>query len=175
MKTLPGLLLLALVGGGPTCGVGPQIPPPQHARFLYLAVLEGLYEEAVDPAVAKSIVEAPGPGHFVVKCPACEPVRFAFEVYAAKPRFRMGRLDEGALPAAIADGLKSPDRAQRLKALETLVDRFVERKLARTVMTESEKGAFRTWAAQARKLGTSVKPPDFGDYCPSCNGVNPKK
>jgi hypothetical protein len=173
MKALLLLLLVAPAGGGPACG-GARGPEGKHPRFVYLAVLEGLYEEAVEPATARAVLQTPSPGLFVGKCPLCQPARFAFEVYAAHPFLPGYSLADAPRPKD-HEGLKHADRPERMKALQAFVARCVERKLARTVMNDEEKAAFKTWAEQGRKLGMSIKGQSFGDSCPSCEGVNGKK
>jgi len=170
------LMILMLAGGGAGCAAGPQAAaPPKHARFVFLAILEGLYEQNVDAELARSVLQAPAPGLFVAKCPLCDPSRAAFQVYAANPRPGGYAYAEGELPTAVRDGLKSPERDARLKALQAFVEGCVERKLARTVMTDADRAAFKAWAAEGKKFGMSVKQARFGDSCPSCEGVNRKK
>lgn len=168
-------MVLLLIGGGPGCAPAPQTSPAKHVRFVFLAVLEGLYEQNVEPELARGVLQAPAPGLFVAKCPLCDPARAAFQVYAANPRPGGSAYAEGELPAAIRDGWKSPERGARLKALQAFVEGCVERKLARTTMSEADRAAFKAWAADGRKLGMSFKNAGFGDSCPSCEGVNGKK
>lgn len=171
MRTLS---LLAIVAVAPACTSAPPTALIRNpSRFVFLAVLEGLYEDGVDPRAAAALLRpGPGPGHFVDKCPLCEPVRFAFEVYAAHPGPRMFDFREEPLPDALRDGLKSPERPRRLAALRDLVDRHVARRLDRSALTDAERQAFRAWALDARKQGMTMKRDDFGDYCPSCDGGN---
>ena len=166
---ITGLLLVAL-GCSETARVEP--PPVRNPeRFLFLAVLEGLYEEGVDPALAAALIGPDRLGHFVDKCPLCEPVRFAFETYAAHPQPRMYAFQEVETPAALREGLASPDRRRRLTALRDLIDRYVARKVARSALTEKGLEGLRRWLARARQAGMSFKRGGFGDFCPSCDGA----
>jgi hypothetical protein len=161
----------------PACGSDAADAPREsdHARFVFLAVLEGLYEEHFPPALAKPLVAATETEWFVTKCPLCEPVRFAFEIYSARPGYRMGSLGAGETPTEIDAGFRSPDRAARHRALQALVERHVGRKLARSAMGEADRAAFKAWAEKGRKEGMDRKSEGFGDYCPACEGVNGKK
>jgi hypothetical protein len=172
MKTLPALLILCVApGGGPACGG----PSPGHERIVLTALLEGFYEDGFDTGLARTILAAPAPGYFVPKCPLCEPVRYAFQVYAAAPPPPTNGYRGDAVPAPILEGLRSAERGARLEAMKRLVDRYVGRKLDRSALTEAQRAEFGTWAQSGRKYGMSVKSAAFGDYCPSCEGVNRKK
>ena len=169
MTVLTAILLLA--GGGAGCNPGAKAAP-KHARLVFLAVLEGLHEQNVDVDLARGILQAPAPGVFVAKCPLCAPAQAAFQAYVTNAR---GGFADGELPAAVRDGWKSSDRDARMKALQAFVEGCVERKLARTVMSEADRAAFKAWAADGKKFGMSVKAERFGAFCPSCEGVNGKR
>lgn len=162
MKALPLLLVLA--------GCASPQPPPlgKPARFLFLAVLEALYEQKVDPERTRAL--ALQPGHFVIKCPICEPIRLAFRAYADHPRPMYG-MEERELPAEIRDGLAAPDRDRRLAALQELVDRAVARRLERSSIGDEDRATLKTWLHEARRTGMSYKSESFGPSCPSCDGA----
>lgn len=166
-------LLLTLVGcGEPPASSPPSLGPPE--RFLFFAVLEGLYAEGIDPATARALLSPAGPGHFVDKCPICGPVRSAFEAYASQPRPRLS-FKEADAPAGAKETLAGPDRTGRMEALRDLVDRSVARRIAATAAPEADRQALRTWLADGRKKGMAYKHDGFGDFCPSCDGAALKR
>src|SRR5215831_1345139 len=132
MKRL--LLFLLLIG----CSAPPAQPvgDAERSRFLFLAVLEGLWEDGPDPQLLKPLLDAPR-DHFVPKCPLCTPVAHAIRVYVENPDVPVYGARGNAFPRELADGLKNPDRAARLRALEGLVARYADRRFAR--MTPGER------------------------------------
>jgi hypothetical protein len=95
---------------------------------------------------------------FVPGCPLCTPALVAFETYAARgwlhlkgPRDTFGP----GLPADIVARLQSPERKERLAALEGLVTTWVARRLDLNRATAAEREQFRIWMEDGRKLGMS--------------------
>jgi hypothetical protein len=141
-----------------------------RTRFLVVAVFEGLLEDGADVALLAPLLKDPDK-YFVVKCPVCWPVIDGMKTYI-KLRENMSYPSEGSgFPEDLKAGLKSPDRAARLKAIEALVDRYVSRRFETTVMTAGEKEQIKSLLIMAKKYGTTIKPESFGSFCPSCNGA----
>ena len=158
------LLLMGLQGG-------PQAEAEKdRARFLTMAVLEGLWEDGAKPDLIQAIVKDPW-SVFVPKCPICMPVRHAFRILAAAPPPDMYDSRGPGLPAALEAQLRSVDIPTRKKGLMALVDRYVERRFERVKMSDEEKGRLRRLIEEGRKIGTGYMNPAPGDFCPSCEGA----
>ncbi len=149
-----------------------KLTQADQVRFVFFAVLEGLHEDGVERGVADAIVAAPDPGYFVVKCPICHPVRAAFASYVPATGPYMEKVRREGLPKETLEALKSKDRDTRLRGIAAAVDRWMQRRFDLVNMPESERQEMRRLLKEGMKLGMSVKPPDFGDYCPSCDGAN---
>src|SRR5215471_12151524 len=66
----------------------PRFDFPEMQHTVFLAVLEGLYRDAV-PVEAVDLVLAPDAtgefANFVLRCPICTPAREAFRTYRTRP------------------------------------------------------------------------------------------
>ena len=138
------------------------------AEFLRKAVVEGLKEDGADRVFVKECI-TDRRELFVMKCPICEPVRQGFAEYAkAVPTAGKG------IPKDIVDDLKNPARQTQLKALERLVDRYVSRHYDRLKMSAEDRQKMQAEMEARKKDGMKMKElgsPNFGDFCPSCNGA----
>ena len=56
-------------------------------KFVYFAVLEGLYEEGLSDAMVASILGEGMTDHFVYGCPVCIPAYQAILLYKDRPGF----------------------------------------------------------------------------------------
>jgi hypothetical protein len=139
-----------------------------RSRFLLMAVVEGLWEEGPDPALLKPLLDRPR-DHFVPKCPICTPVAHAIRIYIENPDVPVFGARGHDFPAALADGLRSPDRATRVKALEEIVARYVDRRLRGLGAGEREE--MRKYLGVGKQDGMALMEPDFGKACPSCSGA----
>jgi hypothetical protein len=160
-------LLLLLLSG---CSAPPAAPvgDAERSRFLLLAVLEGLWEDGPDPELLKPLLDAPR-DHFVPKCPICTPVAHAIRIYVENPDVPVYGARGNAFPRELAEGLRSPDRAKRVWALEGLVARFAARRLER--MTPAERSGMKEYLDVGKQDGTALMEPAFGKACPSCSGA----
>jgi len=141
-----------------------------QTRFVYFAVLEGLWEEGADRPALEALLKDPWKV-FVPKCPNCMPVLDAIKTYLKDvPAMVYSELGSG-FPEEIKTGLQSADRSVKLKALEAMVQRYVQRRFDRTVMTPGEKTQMINMLLMAKKYGMTIKEETFGDFCPSCNGA----
>jgi hypothetical protein len=169
------LILLALVSCSPS-------PPPEASRpdrkltrdgmteFLIGAIFEGLVEDWPDAALLQPILEKRAV-HFVPRCLICTRVFDGMSAYVHL-RSTTSSTHEVRFPKELSDGLMDPDRAVRLKAIDALVDRYVARHFERVDLTPGEKKSMKNGLMMDRKYGMTVKPEEFGDYCPSCSGAN---
>jgi hypothetical protein len=194
-----GAMLLALalgtssspVGGGANCQNPPvaQRAATDYELELFLAVLEGLYEDGVSNEAVDAITVRDSqhgyPANFVWSCPVCMPAYRAFMTYRARPHFDWikGSQDFGpGLGAAQVAALTTGEFAARQQALMTLVGRWVERRMTRLRLTPEENAAWKLEMEQRRKKGMALLA-DYksgglgGSYaemkdCPLCDGAN---
>lgn len=120
-------------------------------RFIFMAVLEGYYEDGVSHADAARILkrdEGKNYDHFIYACPICTAVQQASELYANRPALSMYKgpsyhvkeatFGEGLSPAMRA-GLASEDVEIRLKTVFQLVNTWINRKLERSNFIDGER------------------------------------
>lgn len=140
------------------------------SQLIFHAVLQGLYDDGVSQEVVDAVIplvntvptEAnPVPvgqrdmsASFIYRCPACHPAFEAFRLYAERQPFfgqKAGHIDHfgDSLPAELRKRLLSKDQQTRLKAVEELIDRWVERRL--TLMRLNKKERFE-WTARIQAL-----------------------
>ena len=150
------------------CSSLPSVSDADRSRFLLMAVLEGLWEEGPDPALLKALLDRPRE-HFVPKCPICTPVAHAVRIYVENPDVPVFGARGSAFPAGLADGLRSADRASRVKALEELVARYVDRRFRS--LGASQRDEMRKYLEVGKQDGLALMEPDFGKACPSCSGA----
>jgi len=146
----------------------------ERSRFLYFAVLEGLWEDGPDPALFKPLLDAPR-DHFVPKCPVCTPVSHAFRMYVEMPDVPVFDARGRVFPKELAEKLKSPKRELRLAALEAMVAVYVQRRFERSSMSAAERAGMRLAIEAAKKDGMAQLGADFGLTCPSCSGATKLK
>src|ERR1043165_2394417 len=121
-------------------------------KMVFFAVLEGLYEDGVSSEAADSVVGKTKDSAteikqtFVFQCPLCHPVYEAFRLYQQRPTFRdKGDTFGKGLEAKLERGLRDKALRTRQAALQTVVHRWVERRLTRMGLSAEEKLA---WARQ---------------------------
>lgn len=166
------LLPLLLLG----CVAPPaaSVSDEDRSRFLFMAVLETLWEEGPDPALFKPLLDKPR-DHFVPKCPLCTPVAHAIRVYVETPDVPVYGARGNAFPKELAEGFRSPDRAKRVKALEDLVARAVARRFDRSTLTAAEREEMRKYLEVGKQDGMALLEPGFGPACPSCSGATRRR
>jgi hypothetical protein len=140
------------------------IDPGASAQLVFFAVLEGLYEDgvstddadrllAVDPKTKQPQFEQ----HFVYGCPLCMPAFDAMVVYRSRPRFH-GRKDNAdtfgpGLEASIKKKLESAQKTDQLEAIQTLVTRWVGRRLDSMRLTKEEREQWTAVIEDGRQKG----------------------
>ena len=162
------LILLTLLVFGCASPTAAPVTDAERSRFLFMAVLEGLWQEGPDPALFKPLLDRPR-DHFVPKCPICTPVAHAIRVYVETPDVPVFDARGRDFPRELGDALRSPDRAKRVVALEELVARCVDRRLRR--LGPGEREEMRKYLDVGRQDGMALMEPDFGKACPSCSGA----
>lgn len=195
------LVVTALSASGISPAVSEIAPRPSfltgvdeevRTRFLFFAVLEGLYLDGVQQNVARRVLSETenDVGLFVPSCPICMPVRDAFSVYAQGPRLMSWLKGRTSPPrpedplgfGAGLDGKEiekflDSERTVRAKALLGLVDRYCRDYEERLRLSPEERDRLKRLLAEGRKLGMlqlQGRPEfkdDFGEYCPACDGA----
>ena len=135
-------------------------------RFIFMAVLEGYYEDGVSRADVNRILKqepGQGPDHFIYACPLCTAVFQASQVYANRPDFSMykpstlNQITEATfgdgLSAEIQSGLASEAVETRLETLFKLVSVWVSRRLERSSMSPAERATLLAEFEAGKKLG----------------------
>lgn len=171
----------------------PAIPSyeDEHARFVFFAVLEGLYEDGVPNEVVDVIAETDPksgwPRNFVYACPICTPALDALRVYRARPLFFGRKTQEDTyghgLPEALTQRLLARDRGVRLSAVEEVVKSWLHRRVELLRFTEKERAEWAEAYALRRKLGmqqleayraSGVGPADYAvmKSCAFCDAAN---
>jgi len=164
-------LLLAILCGcaAPTAA---SVGDAERSRFLFLAVVEGLWEDGPDPQLLKPLLDAPR-DHFVPKCPLCTPVAHAIRIYVDGSDVPVYGARGNAFPRELAEGLRSAERATRLRALEGLVARYTGRRFDR--MAPGERAEMRKYLDVGKQDGMALMEPEFAASCPSCSGATRRR
>lgn len=172
ISLLVALALAACGQGSDAAQSEPRTIKP--AEFLSKAVSEGLQEDGVDKGFVRECIAQKG-DLFVLKCRICDSVRNGFSAYISTKCGQTPVPAEGrGIPKDIVDELKQGARLARLNALERLVDRYVSRHYERLRITAEERRTLHATLEEWKKEGMKMKEagsPNFGDFCPSCNGA----
>jgi hypothetical protein len=166
MRKCSLLLVLGLIAA--LCQLSPADPPKAQApkkeapkpppdwkedpvcKMVFFAVLEGLYEDGVSNEAVDNIVGRTKDGKveirhtFVFQCPLCHPVYEAFRLYQQRPAFR----DKGdsfgkGIDPKLETNIRSTALRTRQGALQTLVHRWVERRLSGMGLSDEQR---KDWA-----------------------------
>lgn len=121
-------------------------------RFIFFAVLEGLYEDGVssdDVNRMLKVEKGQSYDHFISHCPICTAVLQAMQVYAS--RADIGRMYKGinhrttestfgpGLAENVQSNLMSDDPEIRLKTMYQLVSTWFNRRLVRSNLSHEER------------------------------------
>jgi len=175
--------------GGPRCAA--LSGENAMGRFIFHAVLEGLYEDGVSNAVVDVIAATDPkngwPLHFVYACPICTPAFDAMRVYRARVPFH-GRKDGPVdtfgkgLGEELTKRIVGDDLDQRLKAIEELVQRWISNRMHVMRFTAEERATWSQMFAEGRKKGMAtlssykgqglVPTYDRMKECAFCNAAN---
>ena len=167
LLVMAGLTLTNGLNGVPAAepqGTGPEITNDQVFSMVFFAVLEGLYlDGASNEAVDAIICPDPKTGqphfheHFVDACPLCNPTFNALVVYRSRPSFYgyqkpIDTLGPGLKPELVKQ-LRSAKRAERLAAIQSLVETWVRRRLDSLALTADQRAAWASKLEEGRKQG----------------------
>lgn len=180
-------------------------------QFVFFAVLEGLYFDGVSNEAVDAIIPVDAQGfrrmteHFVYACPLCAPVKDALNLYRSRPAFahqKPLRFEEGkeghpvpvyrdtfgkGLSAEVMKGLTSAVKKERLATLQTLVQKWVQRRMDSQHLSADERKVWTTkfeamskdgekylkeWiGAGERAKGMGFDYSGWTETCPSCSGA----
>ncbi len=131
------------------------------SRFIFYAVLQGLYEDGVSNEDIAQILmrkEKQSYFHFIYACPICTATIWALETYRARPAHFYGLKSAAStfghgLPADMREQLYSDDPHQRLIAINSLVRSWVARRIDAMNFSEQERTVLLDQIEQKRKDG----------------------
>lgn len=182
MKLPLVLMIAALAGFAPSAPQAPRLEfgTKEFNRFIFFAVLEGLYEDGVPEATVTRILERRANEgfyvHFVYACPICGPTVDAFRAYSRRQDFHYGWKQPdsaylgGPLPPDLLQALENPDVSTFRNGLERLVQRFLNRRMDLLRFTPDDRKSVHAAMQTGRKQGMAGLPkfnPEM-KKCPSC-------
>lgn len=209
-KTMKRLLTVSILCGlalsGKLLGELPIKNVPQKKkyshehRFVFYAVLEGVYEDGISDEAINLIVPNPKSmadlvhpqrTNFIQSCPLCTPAFDAFCAYKARPVFhgqeasKTDSFGEG-LPAATLANLRGTP-SQRRNAIRDLIEKYIARRLEILYLDVEDREDVTLRLRELRNNGhlalKRVKNGAEGEalkkvyadweFCPNCTGVAP--
>jgi hypothetical protein len=162
MKTLPlTVILCALALPTAALAAPPTSQTDETSQFIFFSVLEGLYEDGLSTEdVARILMkrEKESYFHFIYSCPVCNATIWALEAYQARPPAFYGLKKEGStfgpgLAADLSLALRGDKPLQRLTAIHTLVQRWIERRMTRMNLPGAERAALVERLGRKRQEG----------------------
>lgn len=165
MKTRFLLAALVLAAGAlPAKEDPPGLALDAYHRTVFFAVLEGLYQDGVSSEDVDLVLrEDPATGlamHFVPGCPLCNPALDAFRVYRARPAFVSVKADADTFGCGLGErlraALRSGEMAERLGAVQELIERWLRARLDAMRLTPAERSAYRNAIEDRSKKGMAL-------------------
>lgn len=175
----------------------PTVPEPPRAglddagaRFLFFAVLEGLYEDGVSNQIVERVIELDArtgwPKHFVYACPICTPAFDAFRSYRSRTAFFGRKVPSDTfgdgLDEELARALLDRDELVLASALQELLERWTARRIELLRVSSSERDALAQDLAERKKRGSEFlrayqangTAPQYAGMktCPLCEGAS---
>jgi hypothetical protein len=133
-------------------------------RFVFYAVLEGCYEDGLsNQDVSQILLHEKGKGlysHFVYGCPLCTPTIHALEAYRNRPDHFYGLKTTNntfglGLTGEVKTELYSSKPEDRLAAINTLVQRWVSKRMTSLRLTDVEQTKLKNELSQMRDKGSN--------------------
>ena len=130
-------------------------------RFIFHSISEGLYEDGVSTEDVDRILmrrEDEQYFHFIYACPVCTASIWAFDAYRLRPE-KLYIVKSGAstfgygLEKEIREALHSDDVKRRLSAINTLIGRWIERRMDTLRLTKAERAELAEKLEEKRELG----------------------
>jgi hypothetical protein len=149
-------------------------------QFIFFAVLEGLFADAVPDEIVDKILEKNDQGgfaNFVYACGICSPSIEGFRAYLARHQYSYARkgdmIGDPKLPEDLSKLLRDGSAEARRAGIHKLINRYLQRRVDQLRMTEEERTAWAAELAERRKKGMEMlktwKLP--WKECPSCEGA----
>jgi hypothetical protein len=170
MRALLAALISNLIAASMAHGAEPRQRPATvwnddaYSQAVFFAVLEGLYRdgvssEVVDLALAGDAATGQS-DHFVHACPLCTLAREAFRLYRRRPYFESLKMPKNTfgpgIPAHVVERLRSPEKQQRLDALQGLIETWVARRIDSLRLTAEERREWEAAMEARRKEGMEI-------------------
>ena len=164
----------------------------ERFQFLYLATIEGaLVDGLTNEETDRILMRDGGKGayqHFIYACPICMPVLNGLMAYRARPGifgYKKPPVMGTGLPEDLRKQLAGDDLAIRLKAVNALLARWVERRLQMLNLTPKQRTIWDKRFEDGRQEGMKmlenfrqqgslkVFAPGFADFkeCAVCNAA----
>jgi hypothetical protein len=147
----------------------------QLNRFVFLAVLEGLYEDSMPDEIVKEILSQNDKQeflNFVKNCPICTPTLEAFRAYRLRAQFYYERKGEpysdprpAEVDALLEENSKNAKAHRYNTALDRLMKRYMSHRLDRLRLSDDERSSWKAALAKGQD-----KMSDY-DHCPWCAGA----
>lgn len=143
-------------------------PDNPSSRFIFCAVLEGLYEDGVSSRVIDAIIPPTIDGernryqyNFVYACPLCHPTYEAMKLYRMRAPFfglKPGDRDTlgPGLDRTLESELLSEDTAARRAALQRLVMGWIERRFDSLQLSDEERARLYEGIKKGRESGMQM-------------------
>jgi hypothetical protein len=170
MRPVLSVLSALFVLGGASAVRADEQPAtvPDFRVFLRDAVFDGLKADAMPPNVAGELLRGE---NWIGKCQLCTAAKEGFDRYLDNTT----RPLPTKLPKEMIDRLRDPKADIRLRALNELVNRYVEQHYARLQLSKEVRAALQKKMQEERANGMAVKSgdilPNGTTFCPSCNGA----
>lgn len=173
----------------------------ETTQFIFYSVLEGLYDDGVSTEDVEQILmrnEGEEYFHFIYACPVCMASIWALDAYRARPesmhsvKGRHSTFGEG-LEKDVQNELYSEDPKRRLSAINGLINRWIEGRMAAMNLTDEMRETLLDGLEAKRKKGMEMlqkfhdsgRPKDKGGVayyapayaagkqweCAACNGA----
>jgi hypothetical protein len=204
LLTVGVLVALAFSGNlfsdSPGQKVVPKAKYSHEHRFVFYAILEGLYEDGVSDEALKLIVpdvksmanlKDPEKTNFIPSCPLCTPAFDAFCAYKSRPIFHG---QEASKTDSFGDGLPEATLVklrgaptERRNAIRDLIEKYIARRLELLYLEVEEREDVMLRLREVRQDGHAalvrVQNGEQGEalkmvyagwkFCPNCTGVAP--
>lgn len=161
---------------------------PRGHKFVFFAVLEGLYEDGVSEPMVKVILGERIYENFVVSCPICTPAYDAFKVFESRANFIAKK---SGVRRDFGKGLSIEDRKalvgtpdERRKKIRALISKWIEAKIkSQNLNPKQEKDLrdeLKKMSEEGGKALKRLKNKEHGEgyarayrdweFCPACEG-----
>ncbi len=157
-------------------------------RFLFFAVLEGLYNDGLSEESVSSVMGENITDHFIIACPICLTAYEALEAYRDAPAFTSKTYRvKGFGPGLAVEERKAlaGDLEERRQQIRALIHRWVEARFVEMDWPEEREATMREAIRRMSEKGAAalehLKKGGAGEdlaniyadweFCPSCSGA----